>query len=98
MRPEDTILFYRYDNHETIEDFLYHLDRKDLRVGKVIGNKIRGRTTRRYEIRHIEDGYITKVALKPVTITMVDIILLVIIASLAFVVFNALSPLLIPAP
>lgn len=98
MRPEDNIMFFRHDTHEPIEDFLYHLDREDLRVGKVIGNKIRGRTTRRYEVRHIEDGYVTKVSLKPVTITLLDIILLLVIAGLAFVVFEALSPLFFPAP
>lgn len=93
MDPSDEILFFRHDDHERIEDFLYHLERQDLKVGKVIGNNIRGRTTKRYEVIHIEDGYITKVTLKPVYITFKDIVLLLIIAGLALFVFNELAPI-----
>ncbi len=93
MNPGDDILYFRHDTHEPIEDFLYHLQRHDLKVGKVISNNVRGRATKRYEVMHIEDDFVTKVTLKPVYITFKDIVLLVIIAGLALFVFNELVPL-----
>lgn len=97
MRPEDDILFFRHDDHRPIEDFLYHLDRKDLKVGRVIGNKVRGKTTKRYLIKHIDDGFITKVSLKPVFITFADILQLIVIALLGYFVFDYLWPLIGPS-